>query len=396
MQCIEPSYTLYAGDDGLVITCITAETGLRELAEDWHDLFQRTGCDNVFLSFDWMETWWRHWGNNQNLLVIVVRRSSGQLVAVAPLYVRRSPLRQLIPSALSFLASKHVGSDHLSVLVEEDCQKPCLQGIARFINAHRTEWGFIEFGESEAEFPMMMQLRQELVATGMTEQAAIASVCPYAVLPRSFEQYLASLSSNMRYNFRRRKRALEREGSFKFVSLQSEGDVLSRFQDLIRLHRLRFDHQNKRSSFIAPAVQRFHADVLKRFLARGWARLFFLEIAGTAVAALYGFSIGKKFLFYQSGMDPSWSRLSVGLVMMGCSIEEAIRCGHTEFDFLRGDEAYKFQWANGVRYTFTLRFFDPRIKSQLALRRVLLEEQKGRVKALFKQCLTALQSSTKA
>ena len=68
--------------------------------------------------------------------------------------------------------------------------------------------------------------------------------------------------------------------------------------------------------------------------------MYVIQACGAAVAALYGFSIGKKFLFYQSGMDPAWSRLSVGLGMMGWTIAEAIRNGHKEFDFVRGDEPY--------------------------------------------------------
>lgn len=54
---------------------------------------------------------------------------------------------------------------------------------------------------------------------------------------------------------------------------------------------------------------------------------------GKVIAALSGFSASKRFAFYECGMGPAWSRLSVGLVMMGCGIEEAIRTGHEEFDF---------------------------------------------------------------
>ena len=100
--------------------------------------------------------------------------------------------------------------------------------------------------------------------------------------------------------------------------------------------------------------------------ARGWARLFLLRASGQTVAALYGFSIGSTFQFYQCGMHPAWLNLGVGQLIVGGSIHEAIRAGHAEFDFLRGDESYKAQWAELSRWTVTVRLFDRRPASLAA------------------------------
>ncbi len=70
--------------------------------------------------------------------------------------------------------------------------------------------------------------------------------------------------------------------------------------------------------------------------------------------------------FYQSGMDPRYRRFSIGLLLIGAVIEAAILGHHTEFDFLRGDEAYKLKWANAVRGQQVIRFFDNRLASRLA------------------------------
>jgi CelD/BcsL family acetyltransferase involved in cellulose biosynthesis len=96
----------------------------------------------------------------------------------------------------------------------------------------------------------------------------------------------------------------------------------------------------------------------------GGPRLHLLEVQGRPVAALYGFSLGRRFLYFQSGMDPHWAHHSVGLIMMGCVIEQSIKDGHREFDFLRGDEAYKYQWATGSRTTQTVRLFGPCVKGR--------------------------------
>src|SRR5689334_20144374 len=41
---------------------ITSEDQFRELGVEWLGLFERAGRENAFLSFEWMYTWWTHWG----------------------------------------------------------------------------------------------------------------------------------------------------------------------------------------------------------------------------------------------------------------------------------------------------------------------------------------------
>ena len=100
--------------------------------------------------------------------------------------------------------------------------------------------------------------------------------------------------------------------------------------------------------------------------AHGFARLFLLKAGGAAVAALYGFSVGQTFQFYQCGMHPGWVRYGLGQVLIGNAIEQTIAAGHATFDFLRGDESYKTQWADRSHENTTLRFFDRRPASVAA------------------------------
>lgn len=132
-----------APDDlGLIAACETAPTALEQLAGEWRELFERIGCSNVFLSAEWMTTWWRHFGGTQRLLLMSVRLPSGQLVAVTPFYVRRSFLGSWGPRALCFLANTRIGSDYLNALVDPDYREPAIQAIVRLVERQRTEWDY--------------------------------------------------------------------------------------------------------------------------------------------------------------------------------------------------------------------------------------------------------------
>ncbi len=364
-----PKGCVFAG--GLTAECLNTTSELEAFSGEWREFFRRIGCQTPFLSVEWMASWWRHWGGKNRLFIVTVRQGSGRLVAIAPFYVRRSVFGPLGPRGLCFLAHKWVGSDHLNILIDPEYEQPAIQALLGFLAQRRAEWDYIELADGEEASPAFVRLCEGFQSIGMTQRVTHTETCPYTALPSSFETYLAGVGSNLRYNFRRRRRALEREGEFKFMVLRNQAELQERFGEFVRLHRLRFERQLKYSSFLAPHIQDFHADALKHMAANGMARLFLLQVNGKAVGALYGFSVGKTFSFYQTGIDPAWQRLSVGLVMMGCAIEEAIRTGHERFDFLRGDEAYKFQWAQDSRRAATHYFFDRRLRSQCAWPEVL-------------------------
>jgi CelD/BcsL family acetyltransferase involved in cellulose biosynthesis len=97
-------------------------------------------------------------------------------------------------------------------------------------------------------------------------------------------------------------------------------------------------------------------------LERGWLRLYVLRLDGRPAASLYGFKYGPVFYFYQSGLDPSFEKQSVGLVIMGLAIQKAIEEGAEEYDFLHGGESYKFLWARGTRELTRLELYPPQIR----------------------------------
>jgi CelD/BcsL family acetyltransferase involved in cellulose biosynthesis len=72
---------------------------------------------------------------------------------------------------------------------------------------------------------------------------------------------------------------------------------------------------------------------------------------------VYGVVQGGKFNYYQSGYDPNWASRSVGLVLLAKTVSDAFAEGHQEFDFLRGNEGYKGEWARGERWTIQLRLW---------------------------------------
>jgi CelD/BcsL family acetyltransferase involved in cellulose biosynthesis len=125
------------------------------------------------------------------------------------------------------------------------------------------------------------------------------------------------------------------------------------------LHAERWEGRGGSTAFHSPALRAFHEEWSQVALARGWLRLYLIRLDGEPVAGLYGFRHGDVFSFYQTGFSPRYARYGVGQVMLGLTIQEAIGEGARVYDFLHGDERYKFDWAREVSELVRIELYPP-------------------------------------
>ena len=316
-------------------------TGLRD---EWSMLLAASPSNNLFLTWEWLHTWWTHLGGSAQLTLLTVRRGS-ELVAIAPFLSRGRSL--LGAPRLSFLATGRVGSDYLDVIVRRGAETAAIPALA----SQLVRMGAIlEMNQLRITSSAGSRLARELRAWGGRVRATRTHRCPYIDLRGlTFETYLGSLGPEHRYSFQRKLRKLETRHDLRFERVSSESRRVELLPVLFELHRQRWSERGGSDGLAGAGVLEFHDDLTRLALARGWLRLFVLWLGAEPAATLYGFQYGGVFYFYQSGFDPRFSRLSVGLVAMGLAIKSAIAEGAAEFDLLHGEEAYKFHWASATR-----------------------------------------------
>jgi CelD/BcsL family acetyltransferase involved in cellulose biosynthesis len=183
-----------------------------------------------------------------------------------------------------------------------------------------------------------------------------------------WEGYLETRSSSFRKKLRQRDRKLEREGAVR-VRATTDDSLESDLAHFFALHERRWEERSSLEAGDAKQSLSRFAEAAQR---HGWLRLRLLEVDETPVAAFLGWRLGDTFTFYQSGFDPEWSELSVGMVLLTRTIESAIEEGAAEFDMLLGDEAYKKRFQNHSREVQTVI-----LTKQMAPARVLLALESG-------------------
>ena len=76
----------------------------------------------------------------------------------------------------------------------------------------------------------------------------------------------------------------------------------------------------------------------------GWLQMNFLTVGEERVAAYINFVYDNRVLVYNSGLNhEEYGQLSPGIVLLAYNIQHAIEAGYSKYDFLRGDEIYKYR-----------------------------------------------------
>jgi CelD/BcsL family acetyltransferase involved in cellulose biosynthesis len=337
---------------------LSEPAALEGLREEWSDLLQSSWSNGLFLTWEWLSTWWKHCAHHSELSILTVRYGR-DLLGLAPLVTAPSTSYGPIAApALKFLGFGNVGSDYLDLIVRPARRAETVAAFADWLDRDR-RW-ILDLKQVPSSGSSSARLAEQLQRRGWRSSRQVIYRCPYIALEGlSFDGYLQSLGSSHRYNFRRRQRQLERGFDLCFERVHTEDERRDALDALIDLHRQRFESRGGSDAFHDPALRAFHREFSAIALRRGWLRLYVLRLDGHPAAALYAFRYGRRVLFYQAGFDPAFARHSVGLVAMGLAIRDAIEEGASEYDLLHGEEPYKALWARSGRELESIELFPP-------------------------------------
>jgi CelD/BcsL family acetyltransferase involved in cellulose biosynthesis len=347
-----------------------ASDALEGLRTEWDELVERSERAGVYQTWEWNEAWWRHFKRGKRLRVLQVRQG-GELVGIAPLYVSRhlgTPLRRL-----AFLGTG--AADYMDVIAPDDRAAEVCSAVLRHLTASR--------GYDLADLQQMAptaHLREEIEHRGKAGSRRHHAVirqepCPYMELAPTWDEVAAKLGKKMRSNLSYYDRHIAKS----FESVESR---LAEPQELEEAMSALFDlHQKRWNARLLPGVlgsaktQQFHLEVARRFAERGWLRLHLVRLEGRTVAVLYCYSYRGRYYYYLGGFAPDLGKYSLGTVQTMHAIKQAISERCAEFDFLRGDEPYKYRWMPQERFNARLLLRRPKSLRSHAMARLNNLEQ---------------------
>ena len=303
--------------------------GLEALdAGRWNTLLALSAQSSVFMTWQWQAAWLRAFGGRP-LQLLSASDATESLVAVLPLHEAEPGLWRIVGGVDV--------SDYLDLIAAAGREEEVWEALLQHRAADRSVW---HLRGIRAESPTAERLPGLAPAHGLTVAVEREERCPVLRLPESWDAYLAMLSGKDRHELRRKMRKLEAELPDVRVRSVIGGpgwdEALGQF---LHLHRL---SRTGKAKFMDETMERFFRDALGALAAEGWARLWFLDSAEVPVAAFICTEYGSSVGLYNSGFDPVHARLAPGIVLLGHVVRDAIERRVPVFDFLRGEEPYKY------------------------------------------------------
>ena len=315
------------------------------LGDSWNTLLKNASTNTLFLTREWQRVWWANLGEGE--LRVLTLHEGDQLIGIAPLFFEADALGGV---QVTFVGCKEV-SDYLDFIFLKGRERECLTAVMDFLSSTLSPtWNAISLCNMPEASPNFALLQELATARGWKVNAVFEDVCPIIALPESFEAYLAQLESKERRELSRKLRRAEDDATVTYATDANKLDA--DVDDFLRLMRASLVSKD---SFLTPRMEKFfHASSREMFDA-GFLQLAFLEVSGERAAAYLNFVWDNQVLVYNSGLDPmKFAYLSPGQVLIARLIEKAIAEKRLTFDFLQGNEDYKYKLGGKDVRLFTI------------------------------------------
>ena len=305
----------------------TAFETLDAVHDEWLALLAPPAARRVFQHPRWQQVWLDVFDQHERARFLTVR-DGGRLVGLASLLVAGE--------RVSFLGDPNI-CDYMDFLLtpgkEEDILAAILDALLADGRRELDLWGLRADSPALALLPSLAERR------GLAVQIEDEAVCPQLELPPTWDAYLQSLGGKNRHELRRKMRRLEKTaGPMEFRVLCSPQEFEEGMDDFLRLMTLKSD----KAQFMTEEMERFFRRVGVAMAEESLGGLYMFELDGRRVASTFCFEDPSETLIYNSGYDPQYAYLSVGLISKATCLRHAIEDGRKWLDFLRGGEPYKY------------------------------------------------------
>lgn len=306
-----------------------------EIAPRWRDLLASDPAATIFQTPEYAGVWWQEFGALRCLALTEVVEA-GVLRGIVPLSMEPDGSVHFVgdPSITDYLApvSRMEDRDAVSAAAVESAMR--LDGFTSLsLSGLPGDSGWPE------------ALARAAKAAGLTVREEPEDVCPIIATTGSWDGYLANLSGKQRHEIRRKARRLDDNGGYS-VRVSTAESLDADLSNFFAFHR---SSEGSKGKFMHDDMAVYFVRLATAMQERGLMRLAMLDLAGEPVAGIYGFSDGVTWSIYNSAYNAARRDLAPGMVLVAETIRLAAEEGCTTYDFLRGDEEYKYRFGASDR-----------------------------------------------
>ncbi len=325
----------------------------------WNSLLQRTPNASFFLTFDWLEAYWRNLGGDQKLKVLIAY-AAGEPVGILPLVVRTEHYRLSRVRVLTYPL------DDCGTWYGPIGPNPSATLMAAMQHLRRTprDWDMIELRWVADEGLQAGKTARAMRVAGLLSEKHEYQVTSVIDVPASWDDFIAPKSRSLRHQFRRQLRHAFEEQGAEYVRHRPapvrEGDGDPRW-DLYAMCEMtaaaswQSDVANG-NTLSHEGVRGFYRDAHAAAARLGMVDINVLLFEGRPAAFLYGYHCNGQVFLMRTGFDPSLGEHGFGAALALRTIQDSIDRGDQLIDFGQGEREHKRRLRTRTESTYRLTY----------------------------------------
>ncbi len=336
---------------------------------------------------EWLMAWWKAFENhNASLSVLTVQTPQGEILGLAPLYVRN---HWTDGKTLRFLGSGRACTDFQTLLSAPGREAEVGTRIGQWLVAEQAQlsWGMLELEGIRAEDTAIVALVEALQQAHWQAYPVQLESTWRLDLSGGWQGYLDGLSRTQRSQTRNLVNRFDKNANWVLRIVETPAELPDALRHCMELHQKRWTAVGQPGCFADPRFTKFIEQACQQLVQSRRVRLALFEDQGVPVAChLYLLDAAGNRYMYQSARDPARSADRVGQILNALEVRQATAEGVDFIDFLRGDETYKRRLgavaADCLRVRVVAPRLVPRVRHGL---RVLGRSVKQQVSAMREQ-----------
>ncbi len=330
------------------IETVDSIEGFKALKDDWNDLYSQIQEATIFLSWDWMITWWEVYCKsiNSRLFILCVYQDN-ELIGIAPFHLLNSFPKSLIQGrTITFIGSGEsckdkIVSQYSDFLVKNDKKAEMIDSISNYLMTHKDKWDFADFGFllNDSAISNCFANNTSGIHINLNQYGNRFFISDI----ENFDDFLNKMGNRWSKMYKKKDRKLENHGNVEIDCPESIESVQMAFEQLAKMHGERWKGRAEFNIFKSTLFNEFHKKILKRFVPQDRAFVRTLLLDGQPLSSYFCFKDKSQIHYYQSGFYSENANKYSPLFLLVCKeIGIAIKEDYL-FDFMFDEDSLSYK-----------------------------------------------------
>jgi CelD/BcsL family acetyltransferase involved in cellulose biosynthesis len=335
------------------------------LREEWEQLQEISSDSTVFQSFDYLWLWWKYFGLEHDLCLLVFRNAD-TTIAVVPFMETVTKMMGCSIRSVSFISMPLHSNQPRCLAAGENA--PYFHAALSYLFQDDQKWDLFDIAEQRKDNPLTDEIKERFVEkkwlVGELDDTNYHG-CPYIVIRGKWEEFRNRLPRKLKKNLNRSKNILKRIGKISLETVHTWPEL----KEALGIYRNIERKSWKAAKYVGygsdPSSLEFYQGLAKYYGSKGCFYVRLLKVDSAYIAGTFGILSNGVFYSLMTAFDQAYAQSSPGTLLEELELEECFRLNVREYDPLCGMLTQKVRWASSMRCAVDLVFYKRRFKPML-------------------------------